>query len=76
MLAKQKTLIFCILKTGGEGRPNQNCLKIPKMSDFLFELTKKIAYFEGFEEKRVGGGDFIIVFRRQNMSEFFLCKHP
>ena len=60
---KKKSLIFCLLKTGGggEGRPNQNCLQNPKNERFFLlnwgkNQPKKSLIFEVLKTKGGGGG--------------------
>ena len=60
MLAKNKTLIFCLLETGGGERGGEIKIvfKILKMSDFLVEtweqIEKKSLILEAWGQK--GGG--------------------
>ena len=66
---KKKSLIFCLLETGGGGgRSNQNCLQKPKNERFFLQIwiksRKKSLIFEVLKTK--GGGAAICELSRED----------
>ena len=83
MLAKKKTLIFCLLETGGGGggvakSPNQNCLQKPRMSGFFFwgeNINQKNRSFLRFWRQK-GGWAIWTLSWEDKLGAIFFCKHP
>ena len=80
MLAKKKSLIFCLFETwgGGGGGKNRIVSNIPKNERFFcYFWKKKIAHFFRFSRQRWGGGrQFFSCLEKTKYERFFFCKHP
>ena len=79
MLAKKNRSYFVFLRQGwGGGRQKLNCLENHDYERFsLLFQGKNCSFLEVFETKGGGeGGNFAVVSKRQNMSDFYFASIP